>query len=199
MIKLVLFDLGNVLIDFDFSIAVERLQSLCPVNLIKVHKLFRDSDLAQQWDRGFLSSERFYDTIQKELDLPLSLEQFRPLWNEIFAEKPDMVRLARSLREKRKVFVLSNTNPWHMEYLRARCSWLNEFHGLIASCDVRMMKPDPGIYRLAMERAGVQPSETFYVDDIEDYVSAARSLGIDAVVFKGYPEFAREVERRGLA
>jgi putative hydrolase of the HAD superfamily len=188
-----------VLIDFDFKIAIGRLQERCPVNLVKVHNLFRDSELSLQWDRGFLSSERFYETIQSELDLPLSLEEFKPFWNEIFAEKKEMIELARSLRGKRKIFVLSNTNPWHIDHLKERYGWLGEFDQVIASCDVRLMKPDPQIYRLALERAGVEPSETFYVDDIPAYVDSARALGIDAVLFKDYAGFLKEAARRGLA
>jgi FMN phosphatase YigB (HAD superfamily) len=134
MIKLVIFDLGKVLVDFDFKIAIKRLQKICPVNLFKVHSLFTNSPLTENWDKGLISESEFYHTVRSELDIPLEIHEFIPIWNEIFTEKQEMIELAKVIAAKKNVIILSNTNPWHVGYLKNRYPWLNCFHGFIASC-----------------------------------------------------------------
>lgn len=197
-IKLVIFDLGRVLVDFDFMIAIHRLRSICALDLLKVHQLFSGSPLSEQWDKGLIAPPDFYRKVRKELSLPLTEQEFMSVWNEIFTEKHEMIQMARQLIARRQVYILSNTNRWHVDYLRAKYPWLSEFHKFIASCDVRLMKPDPEIYRLVLSRAGVEPQEAFYVDDISSYVRAAKKIGIDAVLFKNAKQFAAELDARQL-
>lgn len=195
MIKTVIFDLGKVLVDFDFKIAVGRLGDFGLVNPIKVYNLFRNSDLAEKWDKGFMPPEEFYETIRSELDLKLTMREFIPIWNEIFAENAKMIALARGLAKDKKVLLLSNTNPWHADYIRKHFRWVHELHGFIASCDVQMMKPDAKIYRHALGKAKAKPQETFYIDDLEENVEAALSLGIAAHRFESYERLLREMKK----
>ncbi len=195
MIETIIFDLGKVLVDFDFKIAVRRLGDFGLVNPIKVYNLFRNSELAEKWDKGFMASEEFYETIRKELDLKLNMEELIPIWNEIFAENGKMIALALGLAKKKKVFLLSNTNPWHAEHIRKNFKWIHELHGFVASCDVQMMKPDPKIYHHALKKAKAKPQETFYIDDLEENVKAAQALGIEAHQFETYEKLLREMKK----
>lgn len=198
MTKLILFDLGKVLVDFDFSVAVQRLHKICTFNPLKLYALFRNSDLAYSWDRGGVEPEAFFQTIQKEMKFPISQEQFMPLWNEIFTEKKEMVSLALSLQSRYKVWILSNTNVWHAAYLKEHYPWMGRVDGFVASCDVKMMKPDRKIYELVLEKAGAAAGETVYIDDIPEYVVAARNLGIDGIQFKNYNKLCDELKRRNI-
>ena len=72
------------------------------------------------------------------------------------------------------------------------------FHDQILSYEVKLMKPDPGIFRLAIERAGCLPEECFYTDDIPAYTAAARQQGIDAVTFESAAQIERELKARGI-
>ena len=198
MTRAVIFDLGRVLIDFDFKIAVERLKKRCPVDMLKLLTFFSLHSPAVDFDRGTLDETAFFAAIQKELNFPVSMEEFTGFWNEIFTEKREMVELAKGLRKKMKVGILSNTNPWHVGHLREKHGWVFEFDAFVASCEVKLMKPDPEIYRLILRKLGVGPEDAFYVDDIEKNVAAARELGMDAVRFTGYESFFEEVKKRGL-
>ncbi len=199
MINAVIFDLGKVLVDFDFKIAVRRLGDFGLVNPIKVYNLFRNSDLAEQWDKGFMGQESFYETIRRELSLKLKMEEFIPIWNEIFAENEKMVALARALAREKKVVLLSNTNPWHAEYIRENFKWIREMRGFIASCDVQMMKPDPKIYKMALKKARVKPQEAFYIDDLKENVEGARAVGMEAHQFQSYERLLREMKKLKIA
>ena len=198
MVRLIVFDLGKVLVNFDFNIAVRRLKERCPVDMVRAYSLFKNSDLAENWDKGEIPPETFFATIQKEMRLSVTQAEFRDIWNGIFTEKTDMIELARSLNRNNRVYVLSNVNPWHAEHLRKTYPWLGEFDGFIASCDVKLVKPDPAIFRLVLKKTGTAPGEVFYVDDIAEHVRAARKLGIDGHVFKGASGLVEELNKRNL-
>ena len=97
-----------------------------------------------------------------------------------------------------RLLLLSNTNAIHFEMLRASHPMLRHFHDLVLSYEVKAMKPRPEIFQAAIERAGCRAEECFYTDDIEAYVRAARSLGIDAVQFESAAQLGREFETRGI-
>ena len=198
MTKAIVFDLGRVLIDFDFKLAVEGLKNRCPVDMLKLLTFFSHHSPAKDFDRGTLTEKDFFAAIQKEMDFPLSMEEFAGFWNGIFTEKEEMVRLAKSFKARYKVGILSNTNPWHVRHLREKHGWVFEFDAFVGSCEVKLMKPDPEIYRLMLRKLGVKPEEAFYTDDIEENVKAARKLGMDAVRFKDPGTFFEDVKKRGL-
>ena len=196
--RLILLDVGKVLIDFDFRIAVKNLQKLFPVDMFKVVRLFKTSSLADDWDKGLISPEQFFRQVQKEMGLPIDMDRFASIWNGIFTEKPEMIALAQSLNQNYKVFLLSNTNPWHAEYLRKNFPWTTRFDGFIASCEVRLLKPDPEIYRLALKKAGAAAEETFYIDDMSENVRAAKKLGMGVHLFSGHPALLADLRKKNL-
>ncbi len=132
------------------------------------------------------------------MNLPITKGEFVKIWNEIFTEMDDMIALAKNLNQRHKVMILSNTNSWHVSHLRKHHKWAFEFHDFVASCEVKLLKPDPEIYHLTLKRVNAKPEETFYTDDRPENIKAAKKLGIDAVIFKGYDSFLKEVKKRNL-
>ena len=72
------------------------------------------------------------------------------------------------------------------------------FDAFIASCDVQLLKPDEKIFKLALEKADVLPSETIYIDDLAENVQSAKKMGMDAILFKGYQHLVAQLEDRGI-
>ena len=94
--------------------------------------------------------------------------------------------------------LLSNTNAIHFEMVRRTYPILRHFDAFCLSYEVKAMKPDPKIYRAAVEMAGCLPEECFYTDDIAAYVEGAQRIGIDAVQFEGAEQLQREMRARGI-
>src|SRR3989344_3765349 len=170
MINAIIFDLGRVLIDFDFRIAVERLKKRCSVDMFKLLSFFGAHSPAKDFDRGMIDEKEFFTKIQEEMNFPISMEEFIGFWNEIFTEKKEMVALAKSFKGKYKVGILSNTNAWHVAHLKRKHAWVFQFDAFVGSCDVKLMKPDPEIYKLTLKKLGVKPEEAFYTDDIAENI-----------------------------
>ena len=97
-----------------------------------------------------------------------------------------------------KVLLLSNTNAIHFQMVRENYALLRHFDEYVLSYQVGALKPSPRIYEEAIARARCEPAECFFTDDIAEYVTAARTAGIDAVQFESAAQIERELRRRGV-
>lgn len=186
-IRAVIFDLGNVLVNFDHRRAAERICAFTDKTPGEIYDLFFDSEITGLFEEGAVAPESFYQKVRELLASDISYESFRPIWNEIFFLSDDnreVVSIARQLRDSHQVCVLSNINALHLEYIRNNFTFLAEFHRVFASCELKLRKPDPRIYRRVAETLGVSLQQCFYADDRPELVSAARSLGMQAYVYR---------------
>jgi HAD superfamily hydrolase (TIGR01509 family) len=176
---LIIFDLGHVLVDFDFKKVIRNLQRYSPYSEKEIRYYFSHTPLWDRFERGQLTPAEFYQALQKDLKLKgLTFEQFEPLWNRIFWEKPDTVSILQRLRGRYRLAMLSNVNVMHWEHVRRHHAFMHWFDYPVASYAVGYRKPDLAIYRVTLDRAGVSPSRAVFIDDVLSHVHAARSLGI---------------------
>ncbi|MDO8489131.1 MAG: hypothetical protein Q7S42_03360, partial [Candidatus Omnitrophota bacterium] len=120
-IKVILFDLGRVLVDFDHKRAAERISYFCAKSPEEIYRLFFESEATIAFEAGKISPENFYLRVKEMLDLKLSYESFVPIWNDIFYLSPknrSTFKLVNSLRARYKTALLSNINTLHYEYLK---------------------------------------------------------------------------------
>jgi FMN phosphatase YigB (HAD superfamily) len=199
MYKSVILDFGKVLIHFDFQPCYRSLAELCPYSAAEIPRRIAPTGLVERFETGLLQPRAFFEELREILDLRVEYEGFCEVWNSIFAEPLIPESMLIGLAGRYRLLLLSNTNAMHFEALRVRChSLLRHFHGLVLSYEVGAMKPDPKIYRAAIDRAGCLPGECFYADDIPAYVEAARAVGLDAVQFENLAQLQRELTARGI-
>lgn len=192
-IELVLFDLGNVLIDFDFSISAKRIGNFCNKGPKEIFELFFDSKIVSLFEAGKISPIDFFAKVKEMLGLSLSYEAFVPIWNEIFflsAKNRAVYSLINKISQNYKTAMISNINILHYEYLKKHFPVFNVFHNIFLSYELGLVKPDPAIYQQALQSLGVEPVAVFYTDDRQELVESARNLKVKAFVFSG----ARQLE-----
>ncbi|MBN1913344.1 MAG: HAD family phosphatase [Candidatus Omnitrophica bacterium] len=185
-IKAIIFDLGNVLIDFDHTRAATRISAFCAKTPDEIYRLFFDSEATALFEAGRITPQDFYLKVKEMLDLKLDYEGFLPVWNEIFflSPKNDQVHeLAGRLKGRYKLALLSNINTLHFDYLKKNFPVFDAFHKVIASCDTGFIKPDPKIYQIALDSLGVSADETFYTDDRLELIESAQKLGLKSFIF----------------
>lgn len=201
-IEAVIFDLGGVLIDFDHTIAARRISKFCDKTAEEIFALFFDSALVAGFEGGKISPEDFFKGMKEAINLRLDYRDFLPVWNEIFFQTDcnrEVLELARSLKERYKICVLSNVNALHLEYVRDNFRIFDIFPHIIASCGLGLRKPDPLIYRRALEELGVRDAtKVFYTDDRADLVGAAALFGINARVFRGVQQLKKDLLDLGV-
>lgn len=191
MIKLFVFDLGNVILPFEHrQIAVKlhetsRIQDrFTPDDLFKF--LFdMDRGLVNPYEEGLMSSVDFFAKLRDKYKLELEFDEFQDIWNIIFEEDLEVNDAILYLKNKDyPVFLLSNTNELHFSYIMERYPIVHSLDEWILSYEVGAKKPKQKIYDAIFERTDAARSEVLYIDDIPEYVEAAKSYGLQGLVFK---------------
>ena len=199
MIKTVIFDLGKVIIPFDFSRGYRAMEKYCHYPAAELPTRIGSTDLVQRFETGLVEPEDFVRQLAKILDLTVTYDQFCEIWSSIFLPDPLIPEsMLEGLRRNYRLLLLSNTNAIHFEMIRATYPLLRHFHDYVLSYKVRAMKPSPSIYQAAIAKAGCLPEECFFTDDIPAYVEAARREGIDAIQFQSREQLEGELAARGI-
>jgi len=195
--KAIIFDLGRVLIDFDFKRGYQALEGMCPYRAAEIPGRLATCDLVERFETGLIEPRDFVAEMSAVLDLKIDYDRFCRIWSSIFTGTlPE--NLLAGLAARYRLMLLSNTNAIHFEGLRASHPMLRHFHDLVLSYEVKAMKPRPEIFQAAIARAGCRAEECFYTDDVAAFVTAARNLGIDAVQFESAAQLEREFAARGI-
>jgi glucose-1-phosphatase len=196
--KTLIFDLGRVLVYFDFARAYRAFEPFCPYAAPEMPKRLFTTDLVQRLETGRLSPRDFHAGFSQLIQLDLDYDRFCGIWTSIFTHELLPESLLEDLSKRYRLVLLSNTNPIHFEMIRAAYPHLKHFHNLALSYEVGALKPQEAIYRAALELAGCEPEECFYTDDIPEFVEGGRRAGMDAVQFESRNQLERELGARGI-
>ncbi len=199
MIKTVIFDLGKVLIPFDFSRGYNAMEKFCDYPAAEIRKRIASTDLVNRFETGLVEPRAFVEELSGVLDLRVTYDGFCEIWSSIFLPHtlvPEAV--LEGLRGRYRMLVLSNTNAIHFDMVRQNYPLLRHFDDFVLSYEVKAMKPSPAIYREAIARAHCKAEECFYTDDIAEYVEGARREGIDAVQFLSGEQLQQELAARDI-
>lgn len=199
-IESIIFDLGDVIIDLDFSRFFNEVITPSPLNKPKTPimlEFFRQSDTYHQ---GKITDEEFYKQACELLQVcMLNQSEFFDAFNSIISGlNLEMVELIKKIRKNNKVkFVcISNINSSHWTFLKKQKWDIWElFDEFILSHEIHMTKPDPKIFELAIKKAGCRPEQILFIDDGLNNVHSARELGINAIRFINVEELIKELEK----
>lgn len=189
MIKNVVFDIGMVLVDFNWRGVMENLQ-------FTQEEIDRIGDvvLGELWnelDRGVIPEEEVL--VQMKEQLPGLEEKFDLFWKYLFDTIeifPYSVEWVKSMKDKGyRTFLLSNfPTDFYLNSEKYYFDFMPYIDGKIISSFVKLIKPDPAIYKLLLETYGLKAEETVFFDDREGNIEGAKSVGIQGIVFKDYEE-----------
>ena len=197
--KAVVFDLGGVLIDWDPRYLYRKLLA----DEAAVEE-FLATVCTPEWnaelDRGRPFAEGVAQLVERHPEHAAAIAAYHERWPEMLAgDLPGTVEVLAELRAAGvPLYALTNWSAETFAITRGRFEWLDWFDGLLVSGEERMTKPDPAFFRLLLDRFGLDPAATVFVDDSEANVAAARRLGFDAIGFTGHEELRRELVARRL-
>ena len=199
MIKTIFFDLGNVIIPFDFKRAYAKLQLLCDYPVTEIPQRMRGTDLVSRFESGQIAAEQFVKEFSAVLEIRIGYEEFCDLWTSVFLPEPLIQEsLLEDLGRRFPLMILSNTNPIHFHMLEAHYPLLSRFDHSVLSYEVGALKPSAKIFEAAIARAGCEAQECFFTDDLAVNVEAARENGMDAVQFQSAAQLEGELRTRRL-
>jgi len=191
MVKLFVFDLGNVILPFDHRQIAYKLHEVSRVaGRFSPDEIFRymfdmENGLINVYEEGLMSSTDFFMKLKERYKLDIDFEEFKDIWNPIFQEDRDVSDIITYLKDKgHPLFLLSNTNELHFTYITEIFPIVHLMDEWILSFEVGSKKPKQRIYDEIFKRTDVQRREILFIDDIQRHVEVAEGLGLQVVVFR---------------
>ncbi|HEX8296022.1 MAG TPA: HAD family phosphatase [Chthoniobacteraceae bacterium] len=179
MIRAFLFDVGNVLLKFDFSVALAKTAELCEVQHA-AEVLLNIDRIKLGYEDGQIDRAAFLRGVFDVLRYRGTEEQFVSAWEEIFEPNQPMIDLVEQLHGRFPLYLLSNTSDIHKDYFFRKYSVFARFDGGVYSHEARASKPGREIYEIAIRDLELDPAATFFTDDLLPNIETARSLGFQA-------------------
>jgi FMN phosphatase YigB (HAD superfamily) len=174
----VVFDLGKVLVDFDYSIAARKIAARSARPPENLHASLGSSPLLVEYESGRLTREQFFAAVREAVSFRGTLAEFGGFFADIFTEIPPMIELHAALRrQKIPAYIFSNTNDLAIEHIRRNFPFFQDFDGYIFSHEVGAMKPQPKIYEALEKLAGRRGADLIYIDDRPENIVAGAARG----------------------
>ncbi len=200
MITTVIFDMGNVLVDFrwealfkEMGLTGERFDRMAAATVL--------DPVWNEFDRGIWTDEMMREAfIERAPELEKEInEMFYKRFPEILRKFDYSDEWLDSLKKKGyKIYILSNFSEKGIREGAAELDYMKKADGAVISYEVKMIKPDPGIYKFLLEKYDIVPEEAVFIDDNEDNIATAKSLGINCIRFTGKAEADAELAKLGV-
>jgi FMN phosphatase YigB (HAD superfamily) len=188
----IVFDLGKVLVDFDYSIAARKVAARSTKTLQDLASFLSASPVLVQYESGKINRQQFFEQTRGAVGFQGDLAEFGGYFADIFTEIPLMVALNAELRQRGfKTYIFSNTNDLAIEHVERNFPFFKNFDGYIYSCEVGAMKPGAKIYEAMEKLCGRSGADIIYLDDRLENVQAGLARGWRAFVHET-PEKTRD-------
>lgn len=171
----ILSDIGNVLVSFDFRIAARRAAEHCPYPAEQL--MSRLDSIKLPYENGDMDDDTFVREAIGLLGFQGGEGLFRQIWCEIFEPNHVMDATLAKAAGRLPMFLLSNTSGLHKEHLLGSFDIFRHFQGGVYSYSAKCSKPDASIFRVAVDELDLDPSSTFFIDDLAANIATAHELG----------------------
>jgi len=195
-----IFDLGNTVIKLGYERVMENICKRAGVTRDELVDLFEDAGGYRDLERGAVKFSEFHEHLREKGGYRGTLEELRETWSDFFdGLLPGIEDLIVRLRQRYRIAFLSNSNEVHAEVIPKKFGSVFEPDDrLIFSHRFHCAKPDPELFRRALEVIGALPAQTVFVDDLLENVLAARGAGMTAFQFHDAFQLERELKSAGL-
>ena len=193
MIKNLLLDMGGVILNVNYQKVIDTFKSYGIENFDKVYCQAKQVEIIDLFEEGRCSAEEFRDGVRKLLDKDLTDEQIDKAWFSMILEIPkDVIQLLGLLKLKYRLFLFSNTNVLHIEYLKKEFErqlgfdlFGCVFDKAFFSNEIHHRKPHPESFSFVLNQAGIKPEETLFIDDSKQHLEGAEKVGLNTYWLTG--------------
>jgi HAD superfamily hydrolase (TIGR01509 family) len=199
MIRTVISDLGNVILWFDNSIFFKKLSAHCSSSEEEVREAAHTNlGLIRLFDTGQIAPQEFYSRIVKELKAQIDQEHFFDIYCDVFSLNMAVLKILQKLKGSCKLVLLSNTDVCRFGFIRKRFPEILIFDEYVLSFELGVMKPDPAIYVEALKKAGAEPQECVFIDDLERNIEGSQKMGMRGILYTPGTDLEADLRKLGL-
>ncbi len=193
-LRAIFFDLGGVIVRTEYQAPREHLAERLNLTYEEISRIVFDSDSSRKASLGTLTVDKHWAAVAHRVGLPVS--ESNAIRSEFFAGDVvdrNLLVFIRSLRPRYKTGVISNAWQDMRDYVQAN-GFADAFDTLIISAELGVMKPEPKIFRFAVEQLDIKIPEAVFVDDTPFNVDAACALGMRGILFQSSPQVIKELQ-----
>lgn len=197
MIKLILFDLGGVLFTDGTSKFIKSISTKYNISLEKVSDIV-NGELGLKYREAQITRNEFWNQLVSKLSLTENIIDLENEWISYYELFEKTKEIIIKLKEKYKLYYLSNNVKERAEKLNEKFDYLKLFDGGVYSHEVKAIKPDPRIYEFALNKAGFSANETVFIDDKESSLEPAKKMGIETILFENSDKLEADLIKLGV-
>ncbi len=199
MIKCIISDMGNVFISFDNNIFFKKIAANASLSQSDIAWLVSENfEILRSFDKGEISPTEFYNKAVRIFKSDFDYNRFFKTYNDVFDLRKKELQILKKLKENYRVILLSNTDVMRYGFIKKNFPEMLIFDAYVLSYEEGYMKPNPRIYKAALEKAEVQAAECLFIDDKGDNIDAANALGIKTIHFIERADLAAELRKFNL-
>ena len=196
-IKVIFFDIGDVLLKIHPQRMISKISSCANIPYEVVERAF-PQNAHDAYERGKMTDYDWYMSCKTALPKNNSLteDQFWESWSLLLGSETDVVDILINLKKSYKIWLLSNTNPMHINNeVESKYVFQKLVDGAIYSYDVGYRKPEKEIYQIACESAEVDPEKSIFIDDLKENIMGANKVGLNGIHYRDTRYLSKELRR----
>jgi glucose-1-phosphatase len=199
-IRTLLFDLGGVIIDFDFERAFRFWAARASRDPAELARRFSLDEPYEQHERGELSASAYFAALRRSLNLSLSDDDLIAGWNDVYlGVSPGILAMLSIASQRFPLYAFTNSNPTHQSEWSVRfANELSIFDKIFVSSEIGLRKPDPEAFSEVAMQTGLRVSEFLFFDDTPENVEGARTAGMRAVLVQSSSDVHDALLQLGL-
>ncbi|MFH1625204.1 MAG: HAD family phosphatase [Pseudomonadota bacterium] len=199
MAKTIIFDLGNVILNFDHRLICEGIARYSKYSSDDIYRIGFNSEVLKLYDLGKLKSEQLFDWVSKRFDITIAYDTFQTIWSDIFSLNDSVEEVVSDLKKNGYYLILvSNTNELHFDFIQQNFKVTEVFDDLVLSYRLGRSKPDREFFGEVLRKANSSPADCIYIDDIEEFCKAAKELGINTIIYRSTEQLVTELKELGV-
>ncbi|MGD9008480.1 MAG: HAD-IA family hydrolase [Desulfobacteraceae bacterium] len=182
-VKALLFDIGGVVIDFDFNRVFERWANDSRRSLEEIQSRFSFDHSFEAFERGEIEATDYFNSLRTTLGIDISDRQFEDGWNRVYIGEIDgMAELLEFAQQRLPIYALTNSNAVHKEIWSTQFGKiLSRFRTVFNSSDIGKRKPDPEVFHFIADATGVDLHQMILYDDLVENIAGAQAVGMNTV------------------
>lgn len=192
MIKTIIFDVGGVYMKGSFIDFVNKSRKLLNID----EKFYTDKEITfdEDFNRGKISAEECF---KKYFSVPISdfeMKQIIKIWTTTWKPTSLMKKLIIKLKKNYQLAILSNSDPLNSPNYYKK-GWYQYFNPIILSHELGVLKPDPKIYQITLDKLKSKPEECLFIDDQMKCLDTAEKMGINTILFKSPSQLVKDLKK----